>query len=135
MQRAYPGGVFGVTTGNAGRSKGDELSDERGRRVGINEALFRQVNEEIRGLDKAQGTGVDSTITVICECGDADCTERLELRTSEYERIRGDSLRYVIASGHELGDVEVVLERHDGWEVVRKAGAAGEVSEETDPRA
>jgi hypothetical protein len=71
---------------------------------------------------------------VICECGDTDCTERLERHLSEYERIRSDSLLYVISRGHEIPAVEEIVEQRDGWEVVRKLGAASEVAEETDPR-
>ena len=109
------------------------MDDERERRVGVNEALFREVNEQIRSLADEEGTDANS-ITVICECGDADCTERLELLLTEYERIRSDSLLYVIATGHEIPDAEQVVERGDGWEVVRKGGVASEVAEETDPR-
>jgi hypothetical protein len=109
------------------------MSDERGRRVGLNEALFREVNEQIRSLDDDLGED-GGTITVICECGDADCTERLMLLLSEYERVRGDALLYVVARGHALPDVELVVERRDGWEVVRKVGVASEIAEETDPR-
>ena len=105
------------------------MNDDRERRAGLNEALFREVNEQIRGLDDDGGT-----ITVICECADADCTERLELFVSEYERVRDDALLYVIALGHELQDVERVVERRDRWEIVRKVGVASEVAEETDPR-
>lgn len=109
------------------------MSDERELRAGVNEALFREVNEQIRSLTDDLGTD-GATITVICECGDAGCTERIELRRSEYERVRGDSLLYVIASGHALPGVEHVVERRNGWEIVRKIGAASEVAEETDPR-
>jgi hypothetical protein len=109
------------------------LSDERGRRAGLNEALFREVNEQIRSLTDDLGTD-GATITVICECGDAGCTERIELRRSEYERVRGDSLFYVIASGHELPEVERVVERRNGWQIVQKIGVASKVAEETDPR-
>jgi hypothetical protein len=109
------------------------LSDERGRRAGLNEALFREVNEQIRGLTDDLGSD-GATITVICECGNADCTERIELRRAESERVRSDSLFYVIASGHEIPGVEQVVERRNGWEIVQKVGVAGEVAEETDPR-
>jgi hypothetical protein len=109
------------------------MGDERGRRAGVNEALFREVNEQIRSLEDELGeTG--GTITVICECADTACTERLELRASDYERVRSDASLYVIAGGHELSDVERVVGRRDGWEVVRKVGVAGEIAEETDPR-
>lgn len=110
------------------------MTDEAERRAGLTEALFREVNEQIRSLDDDAVDDRGGTITVICECGDADCTERLELRVSEYERIRAESPLYVIASGHEALDVERVIERRDGWEIVRKVGAASEVAEETDPR-
>ena len=109
------------------------LSEGQGRRAGMNEALFREVNEQIRNLTDELAAG-DSTITVICECGNADCTEPIELHRPDYERVRGDSLLYVIASGHELPQVEEVVERRNGWEIVRKLGTAGEVAEETDPR-
>ena len=109
------------------------MGDERGRCAGVNEALFREVNEQIRSLDDEFGeTG--GTITVICECADTGCTERLALPASDYARVRGDASLYVIARGHELPDVERVVDRRDGWEVVRKVGVASEIAEETDPR-
>jgi hypothetical protein len=108
--------------------------DEQGRRAGVNEALFREVNEQIRSLDDALGEDDGGTIAVICECADADCTERLLLLVSEYERVRDDALLYVVARGHELPGVEQVVERRDSWEVVRKVGVASEIAEETDPR-
>jgi hypothetical protein len=40
----------------------------------------------------------------------------------------------VVASGHELPEVERVVERRDGWEIVRKVGVASIVAEEADPR-
>ena len=110
------------------------MSEERARRVGLNEAIFRQVNEQILGLNQDFGTDGE-VMTVICECGDADCTEKLQLRAAEYERVRGDSLLYIIARGHQFPDVERVVAEADGYQVVEKrAGAAAEVSEETDPR-
>jgi hypothetical protein len=113
--------------------KGGPLNDEQERRVGVNEALFREVNEQIRSLADDESADGNS-ITVVCECGDADCTERVELLLSEYERIRSDSLLYVVTRGHNIPAVERVVERRDGWEIVRKVGEAGEVAEETDPR-
>jgi hypothetical protein len=110
------------------------LSDEREARVGLNEALFREVNEQIRSLADDADTRHE-TITVICECADTDCTERIELRLADYERIRDESVLYIVATGHEVREAEVTIEQHDGWEVVRKIGVAGEVAEETDPRA
>jgi hypothetical protein len=109
------------------------LSDGYAYRVGLNEALFREVNEQIRGLNGDLGTD-SGTMTVICECGDADCTERIELRVADYERVRSDSRLYVIATGHEFPDIERVVERGGGYDVVQKRGYAAELARETDPR-
>ena len=107
--------------------------EERERRIGLNEALFREVNERIERVSGALQTGT-GTIAILCECGNETCVEHIEVSVSEYERIRSDSLLYVIATGHEIPDAEEVVERGDGWEVVRKGGVASEVAEETDPR-
>lgn len=110
------------------------MSDERARRVGLNEAIFRQVNEQVRDLNR--GFGVDqTTMTVICECGDGACTERLEIPTPAYERVRSNSRDYVIAKGHEIPDVESVVEQAESYDVVRKReGTSSELARELDPR-
>jgi hypothetical protein len=110
------------------------LTEERARRVGLNEALFRQVNEQIRGLTATFGTE-NGTMTVICECGNSGCTDQLVVGVDDYERVRSDPRHYIIAQGHEFPDLEKVVESNDGWDVVRKReGTPAEVSRETDPR-
>jgi hypothetical protein len=110
------------------------VSDERARRVGLNEAIFRQVNEQIRSLNQSFGTE-EGTMTAICECGDADCADRLELPVSAYERVRGDARLYVIAKGHEFEDVETVVEETDHYDVVQKReGTPAELSRDLNPR-
>ena len=110
------------------------MSDERARRVGLNESLFRHVNEQIEELNRSFG-GDLPTLTVICECADGDCTERIELPIRDYEHVREDSLSYIVVPGHEAAEFESVVESRDGWFVVRKQGeAATRLADETDPR-
>jgi hypothetical protein len=109
------------------------MSDERARRVGLNEGLFRQVNEQIESLNERFGE--PDTMSVVCECGDGQCTERIEISLGDYERVREDPLLFVILPGHEIPDVESIVEHADGWDVVRKYnGEAVRVAENTDPR-
>ena len=49
--------------------------------------------------------------------------------------VRSDPCRFAIVDGHELLEVEEVVERHDRYAVVRKLEASGAVAKETDPRA
>ena len=58
--------------------------DERERRLAQNEALFREVNERVETL--ADQLGPDVPYEFLCECANADCTFRISLPLSVYER-------------------------------------------------
>lgn len=110
------------------------MSEEQARRVGLNESLFREVNEQIESLNRGFQTDVP-TMTVICECAMGDCTERLEIPVGAYESVRADPLCYIIVPGHELPEFESVVENGDGYDVVQKRdGTAAALAEKTDPR-
>jgi hypothetical protein len=99
-------------------------------RVAINEATFRKVNE---GMEVGQDPG--GLLTFICECGRLGCNELLELTRAEYEGVRANPRRFAVTAGHELEDVEKVVERRDRYLVVEKAGdVEAEIVEHTDPR-
>lgn len=109
--------------------------DERARRIAVNEAAFREVNERIKALMKSFESRSDR-LDLICECGDGGCTSRIELDSEEYERLRSDSLTFAVAKGHDMPGVEEVVERRSGYDVVRKVAAEAErIAEESDPRA
>jgi hypothetical protein len=108
--------------------------DERKRRIGQNEILYRAVNEKIEGLNLAFGT-LTQSMTVVCECGDVTCTEHIEVDLPAYEGIRADPALFVVRPGHVFADVEDVVEHADTYEVVRKtAGEPRKLAEEHDPR-
>jgi hypothetical protein len=108
--------------------------DERARKIGLNEAVFRQVNERIQDVAQTFGLG-DRTLDLVCECGDGSCTLQIRMTTEEYEAMRGDPTLFAVSPGHEMPDVEDVVEKHDGYDVVRKhAGDPAEIAKSTDPR-
>jgi hypothetical protein len=103
-------------------------------RVGLNEALFREVNERIEDVADALGPNAE-TLDLLCECGSASCKERITLRRADYEALRSDPHLFAVYPGHEQPTVEEVVSRHDGYDVVRKdVGAAEDIAEETNPR-
>jgi hypothetical protein len=107
---------------------------ERERRVAANEALFRDVNERIAQLTVQLGTAEDG-FAVVCECGDAACTERIDVTGTAYERVRADPLHFFVVPGHEEPDLEDVVDELPGYLVVRKSGEAGEaITDASDPR-
>jgi len=108
--------------------------DERSRRIGQNEILYRAVNEKIEGLNRVFGTLTD-TMTVVCECGRLTCAEQIELEIPVYERVRSDPTLFVVVPGHEAAQIEAVLDHNDTFDIVRKVdGAAAHLATENDPR-
>jgi hypothetical protein len=106
----------------------------REERIGLNEAVFRQVNERIEEV--AETFEIQSQpLDLICECGDAKCVQPLSMTRAEYEHIRSDPQLFAVHPEHEIPDVEQVVERRKGYNVVRKGeGAPERIAEQTDPR-
>jgi hypothetical protein len=101
-------------------------------RIGANEAIFREVNE---GISRGQYPGEDDTPRGFrCECARLGCNDMVELTAREYEQIRANSRRFLVASGHEMPELEEVVELHDGYLVVEKTGPAAARADASDPR-
>jgi hypothetical protein len=106
---------------------------ERARRIGLNEALFREVNERV--TDLAQRFDPAGRLALVCECGAVECAEGIRVDRDEYELVRADPRLFMVLAGHELEGVEDVVERRAGYVVVRKReGEPAHVAESTDPR-
>lgn len=110
------------------------MTHDRAARIAANEAVFRLANERIEELNAAFARVTD-TFAVVCECGNRLCDQQIEVETATYERVRGDSALFVVVPGHEIPDVEDVVEHHRGFHIVRKQGLPGEaIAEAMDPR-
>ena len=106
----------------------------REERLAQNEAFFRSVNERIRDLADRHGSD-QHPYEFLCECSDPACVDRVTLSLDEYEAVRADATRFVLAEGHADGTIEKVLEASPDHVVVEKVGVAAEVAEALDPRA
>jgi hypothetical protein len=106
----------------------------REERIGVNEAVFREVNERIE--DVAGSVGLESQVLdLVCECGNGGCVQRISMSSQEYEVLRSVSNHFAVVPGHEYLDVERIIERRTGYDVVAKIAQVPEqIAEETDPR-
>src|SRR5579862_3259892 len=102
------------------------LREERAAR---NEALFREVNEQVRSLAGRRGIVAVEEIGAVCECSDDQCVERVWLPLTAYERVREHGRQFIVASGHE-SEFEEVVGQESGYTVVQKQGKAGQIAEE-----
>ena len=94
--------------------------DERAERIGRNEDLFRKVNDQIEGVNEAFGT-LTGTMSILCECGKLDCIEQIDLTLDEYRELRVEPTHFAVRPGHEIRDVEEIVDRRDAYYVVAKA--------------
>ena len=87
-----------------------------------NEAIFRAGNEAIvQNLDLTEGS-----LPLICECGSADCFDRIHVTVADYEAVRSHPAHFVLESGHE-DDEEFVVDVFERYVVVEKTGAGRKV--------
>ena len=106
----------------------------REERIGLNEAVFREVNERIEALAETFDLKTQS-LDIICECGDHACAERISMMHAEYKELRSDAHQFAVHPGHEYPDVETVVARLKGYDIVRKGkGVPAQIAEQTDPR-
>jgi hypothetical protein len=108
--------------------------DERGKRIGANESMFREVNERLRELGEGFSV-VTEEAEFVCECGNSTCIEHIRMPLPAYEEVRSDPKRFFVIEGHENLEYEKILAETERYLVVEKlpGGAAGMAIKE-DPR-
>ena len=70
----------------------------------------------------------DEMYDFLCECSDPMCAERVVMTSAEYEYVRPDPTRFVVAKGHVLPEVESVVDRAKDHVVVEKEGEAADIA-------
>jgi hypothetical protein len=101
-----------------------------------NQNCYRDINERVMETNarfELEGER-HRTVEVLCECGSADCADRVQVTRDIYERLRGDPETFVLTPGHDEGLVETVIERTSGYVIARKIGEAARIAVDGDPR-
>jgi hypothetical protein len=107
--------------------------DAREERLARNEVLFRDVNERIEQVAVPQGPDAH-VFEFFCECSNVDCALRLPMTLAAYEELRSDSTLFVVAPGHDLPEIEEVVQRTDDYQIFKKEGEAAQLAAAQDPR-
>lgn len=108
------------------------MEEELQRRLASNEVVFRQINEAIAS---GQWPGEpDAPHAFRCECARLGCQDLVELTSRDYEHVRANPRWFMLSPGHEVPDLETIVERGAGYVVVEKRELAGRFAEETAPR-
>jgi hypothetical protein len=103
------------------------VNEPRDARVARNHTLFREVNQRIFSLTEAFGARPADdglSLAFVCECGSGTCTDQVRVETEDYSRIRAHPARFVVLTGHELPELERVVETNQRYVVVERVGLA-----------
>ena len=97
------------------------------------EAAFREVNEAIaKTAERFESDEAD----FICECADPTCAHRLTANLEDYDEVREEATRFLLARGHHEPRIERVIERTRDYDVVEKFGVtAARIVRSLNPRA
>jgi hypothetical protein len=101
--------------------------DASATRVGQTQALFREVNERLKVLNRRLER-LEPMGSFLCECGDVTCTEPIELSVAEYAELRDYPLRFAVAPGHVFPAYEDVVFANERFTIVEKHGRASEAA-------
>jgi hypothetical protein len=95
---------------------------------------FRDFNEWTEAAND-EAAGHHATDAYICECGDASCTDPINLTRQEYESVRSEATHFAIATNHENPELDRVLAEHSRYTVVEKwLGEAARIAYASNPR-
>ena len=101
------------------------MSDaERDRRVALNETFFREVNDQVESI-VGEHRPAEAELSVVCECGDDTCADRITIARDAYQRVRAEDRLFVVVPGHAARETERVVDAGDGYDVVEKATTRG----------
>ena len=110
------------------------MSDWRAEEA-TNQTIFREMNEWTEEANDARlgvGARIDS---YLCECSDRRCTEPIRLSRLEYESVRAEPVRFVIALNHENPEIDRIVEENDRFATVDKFhGLPARIARRTYPR-
>lgn len=105
-----------------GMDASTEQWDIRGAR---NQSLFRAINDELHSRASASA---GERLTIVCECADTGCVERIELEGAEYRHIRQEPTHFAVLPGHVYPELERVIGEYGAFAVVEKTGTAARVA-------
>jgi hypothetical protein len=98
------------------------------------QSLFRAVNERIEETAESFSVPDDEAISILCECGQPECTERIELSRDEYEALRRYPTHFALLPGHDAHSFSRIVEQNERYLTVEALGEAAVAAVRLDPR-
>lgn len=100
------------------------MAESPAERIAENEVRVRDVNELIAEktadlADDGLAPGNDRS-EFLCACGRPGCAATISLTKKEFEDAHAADDQFVVSPGHEMPEIEFVVDRHHHYLVVKK---------------
>ena len=83
------------------------------RKLAQNEAMFREVNENIEKAAIEHRYQATELPVFVCECSNEQCGDLIRMSLPQYEEVRRYPARFFIVPGHEDPEIERIIERFE----------------------
>lgn len=105
-----------------------------------NEMIFRRGNEKVGddldaldAMHREDGNidlvaDEDMTLLFKCECSDENCSLRLPMQLSEYQKIHSNRDTFIVFPNHQVDPIEKVLRKTAHYAIVKKNNSTPEPS-------
>jgi hypothetical protein len=108
------------------------MREDRAERIAMIEAGFRIANERMSAWEEVPA---DAEELYFCECSSLECRQKVPLTRALYETVRSRPQWFLIVPGHEVPDLETVVQRGDAHWIIEKPDVVIDIVEGTHPRA
>lgn len=96
-------------------------------RAGLSEVV-QEANREVYLLAVDGGAAPDEELELACACGRPACGAHVLITVEDYQRVRADAGRFVMAPAHADPRTTTVIDRGAAYEVVRIVSAGRSAS-------
>ena len=79
--------------------------------------LFRELNDAVQVYFRREG---NTEGDFVCECSNASCVDEILLTPAEYAKVRAHPTRFFVVPGHELSELDRIVDQNDRFMVVEK---------------
>jgi len=96
--------------GRERRKRNEKLLRAKNIQAKISIKKYFQYDEDIK----------NTPIEFACECSDLNCQGRVRVSIADYEAIHKQKLHFIVMDGHQQADIETVVNKVNGYVVVKK---------------
>lgn len=107
------------------------MDEEQERRIALEEARFRALNErQVGATGEFRDGGSGHDLDVLCECAVAHCDQMLTVSVDRYAHARTNPRWFIVLPGHVVEAAEDVVEQDEGsWIIEKVPGVGADVAE------